>query len=269
MIDDRPIRKLWYSEKPGPNGTVYVLWRGDTVVGGLTSQAEADIICHNDQERRRMASDRSNDLRKHHIEKSRRKQETQVLVGTLQKVTAVLRTCNEREMQKAKEEAGLILRKYRRLHAGHANAHAGFTVVEALVVMALAFMLLTVAVSVVSQGINASRIRAASQQLTMDLRLARLTAVTKRTTIDFVVSDNPINAYQYLDIRGKIHREVMPPGVRLTGSPTTIHFLPNGSVLGGASTILEVALTDSIVERRTIDTSVLGVPRLTVARLAS
>ena len=214
-----------------------------------------------------MASDRTNDLRKHHIEKARNKQDTQLLVGTLKKVTAVLRTCNEREMQQAKEEAGVILRKYRRLRSP--NATAGFTVVEAMIVMVLAFMLLTVAVSVVSQGMNASRIRAASQQLTMDLRLARLTAVSKRTTIDFVVSENPINAYQYLDSRGKIHREVMPPGVRLTGSPTTIQFLPNGSVMGGASTILEVALTGSILERRTIDTSVLGVPRLTVARLAS
>jgi len=146
---------------------------------------------------------------------------------------------------------------------------AGFTIVEAMIALLLYAILLTFATTVISQGVRASRIKAASNQLTMDLRIARLTAVSKRTAVDLVVSGDPLNEYQYTDSQGKIRREVMPPGVRITTSTTPIRFLPNGSVSAGATTVLEIALTNSILERRTIATSVLGVPTLTVNRTES
>ena len=269
MLEDKPIRKLYYTEQVGPEKTLFVLWRGGEFVGCVTSRAEADYICRNNQEFRRLASDRTNDLRRHSIEQQRLKHEIEILVGALRKVTAVLRKGKEKEMLAAREAAGTILRKFNAVHGEIMQKTAGFSIAEALVVLVLSFFLLTFATTVISQGVRASRIKAASHQFTMDLRLARLTAVSKRTVVDLVVSGDPVNEYQYTDSWGRIRRGVMPPGVRITTSTTPIRFLPNGSVQGGATTVLEAPLTNSILERRTIATSVLGISTLTVNRTES
>ena len=101
----------------------------------------------------------------------------------------------------------------------------------------------------------------------MHLRSARFTAVSQRSPADVIVSADPVNTYQYTDVRGKSHTIRLPLGVQITSSSSPIRFLPNGTVTGGASTILEAELSGDKLERWTIATEPLGVPRLTHARV--
>ena len=73
--------------------------------------------------------------------------------------------------------------------------------------------------------------------------------------------------YEYTDNQGRTRHISMPDGVRITSSTTPIVFQLNGSLTGPATTVLEIDLTGSILERWTITTNILGVSTTVRERL--
>jgi len=144
----------------------------------------------------------------------------------------------------------------------------GFSVLEALVVIVLLGITAAVASSLVKERVLSARIRVAADQLAFDLRAARLKAVSNRTPVDVIVTVDPANRYEYTDTYGRLRARELAPGVRIVSSSSPIVFQSNGSVTGGASTLLEADVSSSAVERWTIDTTVLGNPRVSHERVS-
>jgi Tfp pilus assembly protein FimT len=143
----------------------------------------------------------------------------------------------------------------------------GTTLTEGLVVLVLVAISITAATALVQERLQLVRIRVSAQQLAVNLRSARFTAVSQRSAAEVTVAADPQNHYRFTDVRGKTRTVRLPPGVRIVSSSSPIRFEANGSVPGGASTVLEVELTGGRVERWTIETVALGVPRLSHERV--
>ncbi len=143
------------------------------------------------------------------------------------------------------------------------RAKRGFSLLELLVVMAVLAILMAALVPLASERLRLARIRTAVNQLTLDLRAARWTAVAGRSTVDLTVAVDPENRYEYTDVRGRVRAVTLPEGVRIVSSTTPIRFNPNGSVAGGSSTVIEMPLTAGVGSRWTVSTNVLGVSTTT------
>ena len=143
----------------------------------------------------------------------------------------------------------------------------GVTFLEALVALMLLGISSAFASSLVVERVRATRSRVAAQQLAVDLRSARLAAISNRKPVSVFVSTDPANAYEYTDAHGVLRRIRLPDGVRIMSSTSPITFEPNGSVAGGASTVLETNLAQYRLERRTVSTNVIGISRISHERV--
>jgi prepilin-type N-terminal cleavage/methylation domain-containing protein len=143
----------------------------------------------------------------------------------------------------------------------------GFSLPELLVVVAIVGIAVLVSVPLVSEQVRLAKIRGAADQLTMDLKAARMIAVSSRSTVDFTVNTDPTNDYQYTDARGKTRQISMPSGVTITSSTSPISFGPTGKLSSAATTVMEINVTGSTIERWTITTSILGVSSVTQQRI--
>ena len=142
------------------------------------------------------------------------------------------------------------------------RGESGLTLLEALVALLLVAISSSFASSFVVERVRATRSRVAADQLAVDLRCARLAAISNRKPVSLVVSTDPANAYEYTDAQGVLRRVELPDGVRIVSSTSPIRFEPNGSVAGGASTVLETKLAQYRLERRTVSTNVIGISRV-------
>jgi prepilin-type N-terminal cleavage/methylation domain-containing protein len=146
----------------------------------------------------------------------------------------------------------------------------GFSAAELLVVIAIIALIVAVVVPLAQNQVKTAKARAAADGLGVDLRAARMLAVTRQQDVPVVLEVDPVNAYRYAGNDGKVRRIVLPTGVRIldSSSPTTITFRPNGSVAAQATTVVEVALSGSATakETYTIVTSTTGIPKTTKTR---
>ncbi len=142
------------------------------------------------------------------------------------------------------------------------RGESGLTLIEALIALLLVGISSAFASSFVVERVRATRSRVAADQLAVDLRSARLAAISNRKPVSLVVSTDPANVYEYTDGRGTLRRIDLPDGVRIVSSTSPITFEPNGSVAGGASTVLETELAQYRLERRTVSTNVIGIARI-------
>ena len=142
------------------------------------------------------------------------------------------------------------------------RGESGLTLLEALIALLLVAISSSFASSFVIERVRATRSRVAADQLAVDLRCARLAAISNRKPVSLVVSTDPANAYEYTDGQGTLRRVELPDGVRIVSSTSPITFESNGAVAGGASTVLETQLSKYQQERRTVSTSVIGITRV-------
>lgn len=136
----------------------------------------------------------------------------------------------------------------------------GFTLTELLAVIAILGILVLISIPAMGEWIRRARVRAATDQLTVDLRAARYIAVTNRSSTNFNISIDPLNSYNYTDSNGKAIKIDLPVGVRLVSTTsTTIVFNQNGGVNGGSETIvMENQVAGDLVHRYTITVSTIG-----------
>jgi len=150
-----------------------------------------------------------------------------------------------------------------------ANRQRGVTLPELLIVIAIAGIILSVGVALVLDQIKSAAIRGAADQFAVDLRAARMIAVSNQSNVDLVVQPHPQNRYSYNRSDGGLVDVELPPEVRiLSSSPSTIQFRSNGSVSAAATTVLEVSLSGNTKERWTVTTNTVGVPRVVKSRIS-
>ena len=149
----------------------------------------------------------------------------------------------------------------------------GFTLTEILVVVAIMGLAVAITVPLVAENVNQARIRSAADQFSVDLRAARMIAVSKRATpyLDVSVQPDPVNSYTYVNGRGETRLVQFPTGVRII-TPTTafnIRYLRDGSVSGGGNTtVLRVRLSAGAEEEWRVITNAMGVTRTTRTRIS-
>ncbi len=144
----------------------------------------------------------------------------------------------------------------------------GFTLVEFLVAGAILAIMVALLAPIVAERVRVTKARTTAGQFAIDLRAARWIAVSNRSTIDVTV-DVANNEYQYTDAHGRLRKIAMPSGVRIVSSTSPIQFRSNGSVLGGASTVIEADLSNDVISRWTVTTSVIGISRTEHERIKS
>ena len=146
----------------------------------------------------------------------------------------------------------------------------GFSLPELLVVLAIIGIAAVVTWPLVSEQVRQTKARAAGDQLSMDLRAARMIAISRRTPWT-VTLDADAARYTYTDGRGVVRRVQLPSGVRVISPAgvSTVTFGINGSVAAATSTVLEVDLSEGVRERVTVEVSVAGVTRLQKQRIYS
>ena len=146
----------------------------------------------------------------------------------------------------------------------------GFSLPELLVVLAIIGIAAVITWPLVSEQVRQTKARAAGDQLSMDLRAARMIAISRRTPWT-VTLDADAARYTYTDGRGVVRRVQLPSGVRVISPAgvSTVTFLINGSIAAATSTVLEVDLSEGVRERVTVEVSVAGVTRLQKQRIYS
>ncbi|MBZ5639013.1 MAG: prepilin-type N-terminal cleavage/methylation domain-containing protein [Acidobacteriia bacterium] len=153
------------------------------------------------------------------------------------------------------------------------SAPRGFSLAEMLVVLAILGLAIAVGIPLVSEQVRLAKVRGVADQLAIDLKAARMIAVSKRVmpSLDFDVFPHPTNRYQYPGTNGLPRSIQLPDGVRITSpsAETHIYFLPNGSLASAATLVLEADVSGGVKEQWTITTSVMGVSSTTHQRVAS
>lgn len=139
-----------------------------------------------------------------------------------------------------------------------ANA-GGFSVGELLVVLAVIALVVAIAIPLVAEQIRLAKIRGAADEYAMALKAVRMIAVSKRTPHSMTVQVNPTNTYSYTDTYGDVREIKLPDGVRFASSTSPITFGINGAIPAQATTVLEADMSEGLVERWTVTTSILGV----------
>jgi len=155
-----------------------------------------------------------------------------------------------------------------------ANPQRGFSLTEILVVVAIMGLAIAITVPLVAENVNQARIRSAADQFSVDLRAARMIAVSKRATpyLDVSVQPDPVNRYTYVNGRGETRVVQLPTGVRIItpNADYTIRYQRDGSVTGGGhTTVLRVLLSAGAEEEWRVITNAMGVTRTTRTRISS
>jgi prepilin-type N-terminal cleavage/methylation domain-containing protein len=145
------------------------------------------------------------------------------------------------------------------------RASNGFSLPELIVVVAIVGLSVAVAIPLISREIQKAQIRGAVDQFASNLRAARMIAVSTHRPVDVRVFVAPGNYYLYKDAREKERRITMPEGIAIVWcEPDTLVFRSDGSVMpDGGETRFEARTAQGAVERWTVKTSVLGIPKTT------
>lgn len=145
------------------------------------------------------------------------------------------------------------------------NGSAGVTLPELLVVLAIISMVVTISVPLIAGAVRSSAARAAANGFAVNLKAARMLAVSHNAPVQITVHAEPhvdcycaMTYYEYPDRRGELRTFPMPPGVTIDSSTPVITFMPNGSVPGGSNTVIRTQISPEIVENWTIETTSTG-----------
>lgn len=147
------------------------------------------------------------------------------------------------------------------------RTEAGFSLVELLAVLVLVGLVLAIGIPLVRDQVMIADVRQAADQMGVDLRAARMIAVSKHKTIVFTVNTDPTNTYSYEGTDGAIRLRTMPKGVKITNASVgSITFKPDGSVTVISNIVLESQVANA-TERWTINVKTLGLADLTHTRI--
>jgi len=150
---------------------------------------------------------------------------------------------------------------------------SGVTLPELLVVLAIIGMAVAVAVPLISGAVRSASARAAANGFAVNLKAARMLAVTANSPVPITVHAEPHGDcyctptwYEYPGRDGTPRRIDLPSGVSIVSSTSPIVFSPNGAVRGGARTVIRTPDGAGGAEQWTIDTSTTGASRVEYVR---
>jgi prepilin-type N-terminal cleavage/methylation domain-containing protein len=157
--------------------------------------------------------------------------------------------------------------RYQRRRDDAGSWEAGFSLVEMLAVLALIAVVVAIGIPIVNEQVRIAEVRSAADQIAVDMRAARMIAVSKHKSIPFTINIDPVNTYSYEGTTGATRTIAMPGRVKIkNGSATSVTFKQDGSVAAAATVTVESAVSAS-TERWAIAVNTLGFAKLTHTRL--
>lgn len=139
---------------------------------------------------------------------------------------------------------------------------AGFSLSEALAVLAILAIALAVSIPALSQFMRSYSARVGFDELTSSLRLARHLAIARHADVSVVVA---ADTYTLPDwgapdpVAAPPRTMRLPPGCAVVSGAGTITFRSDGTVSTGATAIrLEVAIDSSVTARGDVSVSTTG-----------
>ena len=153
----------------------------------------------------------------------------------------------------------------------------GVTLPELLVGVTIMALAVAIAVPIIAGAVRSANARVAANYLSVNLRAARMIAVSANRTVQFTIHAEPHPScsctptfYEYRDIKNRLRRFDMPTGVTIASATSAeIVFRPNGSSDAPSTTVLRAEVGAGNVELWTIETSLIGVPTVRHARESS
>ena len=152
------------------------------------------------------------------------------------------------------------------VHTRRVLGSAGVTLPELLVVLAIISMAVTVSIPLITGAVRSANGRAAANGFAVNLKAARMLAVSANAPLQVTVVAEPhpdcnctATYYEYPARNGVPRRFDMPKGVTIASSTTPIVFRPNGSVPGGATTVIKTRVSTDTFEVWRIATGPIGV----------
>jgi prepilin-type N-terminal cleavage/methylation domain-containing protein len=150
----------------------------------------------------------------------------------------------------------------------------GVTLPELLVVVTIVALAVAIAVPIIGGAVRSANARVAANYLSVNLRAARMIAVSANRTVQFTIRAEPHarcsctpTYYEYRDMRNQLRHFEMPSGVTIaSATSSSILFQPNGGSDGPSTTVLRAEVGRGNVELWTIETSVIGVPTVRHSR---
>ena len=150
----------------------------------------------------------------------------------------------------------------------------GVTLPEVLVGVTIVALAVAIAAPIIAGAVRSANARVAANYLSVNLRAARMIAVSANRIVEFSIRAEPHERcsctqtyYEYRDMRDQLRRFEMPRGVTIaSATASTILFQPNGGSGAPSTTVLRAEVGRGNVELWTIETSVIGVPTVRHSR---
>ena len=140
------------------------------------------------------------------------------------------------------------------------RAQAGFTLIEALIVMGLVGVLAGVSAPVVAGGINRYNLTTAGQQVASTIRAARFQAVGRNMDLDVRFNFPADGQYQVVEDDGDVVGAVqtLPPGVRFNADPGDVEIEESGRMQTGICPCVITISNGDAAQNRTINVTQAG-----------
>ena len=143
---------------------------------------------------------------------------------------------------------------------------AGFSLPEMLAVVALIGISIAIAIPLINEQVRIAEIRGCADQAGLDMRAARMIAVSKHKTIVVTVNAEPVNSYSYERTDGSTRTITMPSRVKITtGSSATVTFKSDGST-AAAGTVIFQSQVSTKTEQWSMTVNTLGLTDLAHSR---
>jgi Tfp pilus assembly protein FimT len=141
------------------------------------------------------------------------------------------------------------------------NNQRGFSLLEAVIVAGLIAIVAAVFLPTFFNTIKNYRAQTSAEQITMNLRFARMAAVKKRRNYQVTFNADPTNTYAVLmdeDKNGSFEKypnadTSIPDGVKiLSGGITSVTFNARGAATMAGGSTIRVQLTEDFIYRITV-----------------
>lgn len=140
------------------------------------------------------------------------------------------------------------------------RSHAGFTLIEALIVLGLVGVLAGASAPVVAGGISRYNLTTASQQVASTIRAARFQAVGRNMDLDVRFNFPADGQYQVVEDDGDVVGAVqtLPAGVRFNPDPGDVEIEESGRMETGICPCAITVTNGDVAQDRTINVTQAG-----------
>jgi type IV fimbrial biogenesis protein FimT len=150
-----------------------------------------------------------------------------------------------------------------RRRRSHAGSGAGFTLIEAMVTLAVLVILLSVAAPSFRAYTEGQRIKSASQELVFGLNYARSEAIARRTDVTLIAATGGFaNGWTIESGATMLREQAALQGVAVNGaSATTLTYGLDGRTGTAFNAMIEAPSGGVSTEKRCVSIDAMGMPR--------